>query len=373
VRILSYWRRINIVGVEMKHQFQAADLVTNTSLSNRKIAKIVGLAPNTVGRIRAVIAKKQIGWQQIREMGADEFSRILYVVPQRHSQKRIPDWEYVHKELQKRDVTRSLLWEEYCLVNPDDALSISQFNELYIQYRRKLDLSMRQSHRAGEIVFVDFAGSTIAWKDPETGKQHQAQIFIGVMGCSNFTFAYAVSSQAVADWIQAHVEMFKFFGRAPQIVVPDNLKSAVSRPGREPEINRDYLEMSRHYRVVPIPARVYHPRDKPKAEVGVQFAERWIIARLRKMQFFNLAGINAEITNLLPRLNERPFKRLPGCRHSRYQELDYPSMRDLPAQPYEYAQWTASQKIGPDYHAYIDKHYYSVPHALVQAFFAAER
>jgi transposase len=159
--------------------------------------------------------------------------------------------------------------------------------------------------------------------------------------------------------------MCRFFGGTPQVVVPDNLKAAVTRPGREPEINRVYRELARHYRFVIVPARVRKPRDKAKAEVGVQFAQRWVSAALRNQKFFSLAEINAAIAELLPRLNERPFKRFPGCRRSRFLELDKPMLRPLPSQPFQYGEWTGMQKIGLDYHIYVDKHYYSVPCALV--------
>lgn len=351
----------------MNKLLQVAELIcTKHKMSNRRIGGIVGVAYNTVRRHRRIIAKKQLALEDIRAMSHDDLERLFNSKIRRFSKKRAPDWEYIHRELQQRDVTRSLLWEEYRLANPDDALSISQFNERYNQYRRKLDLTMRQPHRAGECAFVDFAGSTITWTDPRTGKEHSAQVFVGVMGASNYTFAYAVASQAVTDWVEAHVQMFRFFGRAPQVVVSDNLKAAVTRAGRDPEINRIYLELLRWYGVVPIPARVYRPRDKGKAEVGVQYVQRWIIACLRHQQFFSIAEINQAILQLLARLNERKFRRLPGNRRSRFVELDFPMMRDLPAQTFEHAEWTAQQKVGPDYHVYIEKHYYSVPHALVQ-------
>lgn len=350
----------------MNKMNQAVELICGTDMSNRKIGGIVGIAYNTVRRYRRLINKKQLTWADVQAMSAEDIERFLGSKYRNSSNRRVPDWDYIHRELQQRDVTRSLLWEEYRLANPDDALSMSQFNELYNQYRRKLDLTMRQPHRAGECAFVDFAGTTIPWADPQSGEKRTAQVFVGVMGCSNYTFAYAVASQAVADWVEAHMEMFRFFGRAPQVVVSDNLKAAVTRPGRDPEINRNYLESLRWYGVVPIPARVYRPQDKAKGEVSVQYVQRWLVACLRHEQFFSLTDINVAIARLLPRLNERKFRRLPGNRRSRFVELDYPMMRDLPAQPFEHAEWTASQKVGPDYHAYVEKHYYSVPCALVQ-------
>lgn len=350
----------------MNKLLQAADLICNTEMSNRKIGAIVGIAYNTVRRYRRLIEKKQLSWANIEAMTGDALERFLGTAARRLSFKVAPDMTHVHRELQRRDVTRALLWEEYRLANPGNALSMSQFNEHYRQYAGKLDLTMRQSHRAGECAFVDFAGSTISWTDPETGKVHWAQVFVGVLGCSNYTFVLALPSQGSEDWCRAHEEMCRFFGGVPQVLVPDNLKAAVIRPGREPELNRVYHDLARHYRFVIVPARIRKPRDKAKAEVGVQFAQRWIIAALRNRKFFSLAEINVAIAELLPRLNERPFKRLPGSRRSRFLELDQPMLRPLPPQPFEYGEWTGSQKVGLDYHIYVYKHYYSVPCALVR-------
>lgn len=349
----------------MNKILQAVQLICETDMSNRRIGAIVGIAYNTIRKYRKEINRKQHTWIDIQGMSYDALERLFRTGSKRFSDKRLPDWEYIHKEQQLRDVTRALLWEEYRLANPDDALSMSRFNELYNEYVGKLDITMRQPHRAGQCAFVDFAGSTIPWTDPNTGEEHHAQIFVGVLGCSNYTFMYAVASQSTADWVEAHNEMFRFFGGAPQIVVSDNLKAAVIRPGREPVHNRVYVDLLRHYSAYPLAARVYRPRDKAKAEVSVQFGQRWGIACLRHVKFFGLAEINAAIAALMPRLNAKPFRRLPGCRSSRFEEFDKSALKPLPNQPFEYGEWTGTQKVGLDYHVYVDKHYYSVPYVLV--------
>lgn len=349
----------------MNRLMQAAHLICETEMSNRRIGAIVGIAYNTVRRYRRLIDKKQLAWSDIQVMDRDSLERFLETASRRLSKKRLPDWEYVHKELQRRDVTRALLWEEYRLANPEDAMSASRFNELLNEYISKLDLTMRLPHRAGQCVFVDFSGSTIAWTDRASGEEHPAQVFVGVMGCSNYTFAAAVASQSNVDWVDAHVRMFEFFGGVPEVVVCDNLKAAVIRPGRDPELHRTYLDLLRHYNCFPLTARVYRPRDKAKAEVGVLFVERWVVACLRNVKFFSLEEINAAVANLLPRINDRPFRKLPGNRRSRFEELDRPMLKPLPAQPFVHALWTTPQKVALDYHVHVNKHYYSVPHALV--------
>lgn len=341
-------------------------LILTTDMSNRLIGRALNVSYNSVRHHRHTITNKKLRWEDIELMDDGALQAKFSVSSRRLSFKRLPDFAYIHQQLQLcKDVTRTLLWEEYRLANPDDAYCLSHFNSYLQEYIGKLDLVMRQTHLAGECIYVDFAGHTLSWIDLQAGEENVAQIFVGVSGCSNYTFAYATASQSSWDWVEAHNRMFQFFDGVPKIIVPDNLKAAVVCAGREPEINRIYTELARHYRVVIIPARVKHPRDKAKAEVGVQFVSRWILARLRHQKFFSLADINTAIAGMLTQLNERPFKRLPGCRRSRFLELDKPMLRPLPAQPFEYAEWVTAQKIGLDYHAYIKEHYYSVPYALV--------
>ena len=263
------------------------------------------------------------------------------------------------------DVTMQMLWEEYRMDNPEDAYGYSSFTEQYRKYVVNLDLSMRQIHRAGETVFVDFAGRRIPYQPPGEDEQY-AEIFVGVLGCSKLTFAHACASQKIPDWVDAHNRMYHFFGGVPVITVPDNLKSAVTVPGAEPILNRTYKEMASHYGTVIVPARVRSPQDKSLAEIGVQIVTRWITAYLRHHKFFSLQEINDAIADRLVLLNERPFKKLPGCRRERFELLDKPRLMLLPASIYEpTAVWTSTQKVKSDYHVHVDRHYYSVPFQLV--------
>jgi transposase len=257
-----------------------------------------------------------------------------------------------------------LLWQEYRSSHPH-GFAYSWFCEHYRAWVGRLDLVMRQEHRAGEKLFVDYAGHTVAITDRHSGELRHAAIFVAVLGASSYTYAEATWSQELPEWIGSHVRCFEFLGALPQIVVPDNLKSAVTQAHRyEPQLNATYRELARHYGVAVIPARAARPRDKAKAEAGVQLVERWILARLRNRTFFSLAELNAAISALLVELNHRPFKKLPGSRASAFAAIDRPALKALPSAPFEYAEWK-KVRVHIDYHIEFARHYYSVPHALV--------
>jgi transposase len=258
-----------------------------------------------------------------------------------------------------------LVWQEDKASTPD-GLQDSQFCEAYRQWTGKLDLVMRQSHRAGETLFVDSAGQTMPVVNALTGEVRAAAIFIAVLGASNYTFAEATWRQSLPDWIGSHGRAFAALGGVPQVVVPDHLKAAVSRAHRyEPALNRTYAELAQHYDVAIVPARAARPRDKAKVEVGVQVVERWSLARLRYHTFFSLQELNTAITDLLVALNRRPCKKLPGSRQRVCASLDRPALRPLPAQPYAYAAWKLG-RVNIDSHVAVDGHYSSVPYALVK-------
>ena len=221
-------------------------------------------------------------------------------------------------------------------------------------------------HRAGEKLFVDYAGMRATVIDPATGAVREAQVFVAVLGASNYTYAEATWTQGLEDWICAHVRCFTYLGGVPEMVVPDNLRAGVARAHRyEPDINPTYQDLATHYGVAIVPARVRRPRDKSKVEVGVQVVERWILAALRHRQFFSLDELNRGIHKLLETLNRRPFRKLPGSRHTLFEQLDKPVLRPLPVEPYVYAEWK-QVRVHIDYHVEVRGHYYSVPYALVK-------
>src|SRR5205823_85666 len=280
------------------------------------------------------------------------------------AERPLPDWAEVHRELRKKGVTLLLLWEEHRAGNPK-AFRYSRFCELYQEWRGAAEPRMHQVHKAGEKLFVDYAGLTAPVVDRATGEHHPAQIFVATLGASSYTYAEATWSQALPDWIGSHVRTLAALGGVPEIVVPDNLKAAVTRAHRyEPVLNRTYTDLAQHYGFAVIPARAAKPRDKAKVEVGVQVVERWMLARLWHHTFFALAEVNAALAPLLATLNARPFKKLPGSRQALIETLDRPALRPLPAPPYEYAEWKLA-RVNIDYHVEVEGHYYSVPYALV--------
>jgi transposase len=224
---------------------------------------------------------------------------------------------------------------------------------------------MRQRHFAGEKLFVDYAGRTVPIYGARGEEAFRAHLFVGAMGASGCVYAEATRSESLPDWLASHVRALEFYGAAPTILVPDNPKVGVTRADRyEPDLQRSYEELAGHYRCVVIPARPYRPKDKSRVELSVLLVCRWVLARLRHQRFFSLEELNAAIRPLLTDLNERPFQRLPGSRRSVFEALDRPAMRALPPTPYVFAEWK-ERTVAFDYHVDVDRHYYSVPHALV--------
>jgi transposase len=335
-------------------------------LSNRAIARSCSISHSTVGEYLRRAEGAGLSWPLPSDLDEDALLELLFPKLPDASSRRIPrpDWSWVHAELRKKSVTLRLLWVEYREEHPG-GYGYSQFCALYRDWAKRLKPSMRLTHKAGEKVFVDYAGQTIPVVDPQTGEIHQAQIFIGVLGASNYTYVEAQWSQELPNWIGGHVRMFEFFGGAPEIVVPDNLKAGVKHPCRyEPDLNPTYQDLAQHYGVAVIPTRSRKPKDKAKAEVGVQVAERWILARLRHRTFFGLADLNQAISELLDPLNRRPMEHLGRSRREFFELLDQPALRPLPEQPYEFAVWKKA-RVNIDYHIEFGKHFYSVPYGLI--------
>jgi transposase len=334
-------------------------------LSNRAIGRSCSISHSTVGEYLRRAQEAGLSWPLPEDMGEDRLYELLFPKAPPSSSRVIPcpDWSVVHTELRKKSVTLRLLWVEYREAHPD-GYGYSQFCALYRQWAKPLKSSMRLTHKAGEKVFVDYAGQTVPIVDPGTGEVSEAQIFIGVLGASNYTYAEAHESQELFNWITAHVRMFSFFGGVPEIVVPDNLKAGVKHPCRyEPDLNPTYHDLAEHFGTAVIPTRVRKPKDKAKVEVGVQVIERWILARLRNHTFFNLATLNQAIRELLDEINTRQMQHLGRSRRELFEELDQPALKSLPEQAYEYAVWKKA-RVNIDYHIAFDKHYYSVPHTL---------
>jgi transposase len=277
-----------------------------------------------------------------------------------------PDLAHLHQELKRKGVTLMLLWEEYAAAHAGQAYGYSQFCLLYHRFAASLKRSMRQIHRAGDKLFIDYAGQSVPIIDAATGEILRAQIFVAVLGASSYTYAEASLTQQLPDWIASHVRCFEYMGCVAALLVPDNLKSAIKRACRyEPECTSTYEDLARHYGTAILPARPYRPRDKAAAEMSVLLVERWILARVRNRQFFSLEELNAAIRALLIDLNNRPFKKLDGCRRSAFETIDRPAMKPLAQTRYEFAEWKKAI-VNIDYHVECDERYYSVPHSLVK-------
>lgn len=336
-------------------------------LSPRMVARSCGIGRTTVREYLQRAARAGLSWPLPADLSEEELEALLFPprVSPTNAPRPLPDWQAVHAELRRKGVTLFLLWEEYKGVHPD-GYGYSRFCELYRQWAGKLPVWMRQEHKAGEKLFVDYAGMTMVVTDRETGKGREAQIFVATLGASNYTYAEATWTQTLPDWIASHVRAFAFFGGAPQLVVPDNLRSGVSRACRyDPEVNWTYAELAAHYNTAVLPTRVRKPQDKAKVEAGVQGVERRILAKLRNRTFFSLAELNQAIAQLLSEYNQRPFQQLEGSRLTQFLAVDKPALKPLPTTRYEYAEWVKA-RVSLDYHIRADEHYYSVPYQLVK-------
>jgi transposase len=337
-------------------------------LGKRKIAASLGISATAAGACLRRAREAGIAWAQAEETTEEALEARLYpasvALAQLAARRPQPNFAAIHRELKRAGVTLELLWQDYRDQFPD-GYSYSQFCELYRNWKKRVSPTMRQTHVAGERVFVDYAGTKPEIVDSTTGEILTAELFVAVLGASSYTFAEATWTQSLSDWIGSHRRALAFFGRVPAMVVSDNLKSGITKACfYEPNINLTYRDMAQHYGTVIIPARPRKPRDKAKVEVGVQVATRWVIAKLRKRTFFSLTELNAAISELVEQINVRVTRHLGASRRSLFEEIEYPALKPLPAEPYEFAEWKKCRP-GLDYHVEIDNHYYSVPFALI--------
>jgi transposase len=332
--------------------------------SDRQIAAAISSARSTVQECLRRAREAGLVWPLPPEVDEAVLHARLYRRAVPLSRTPQPDFAHLHRELGRRGVTRLLLWEEYKAAHPD-GWQYSVFCDQYRRWLARQELVLRRDHAPGDKLFVDYAGQTVPIVDRYTGEGRAAQIFVGVLGCSNFSYVEATWTQGVADWLGSQVRALQSFGGAPRAIVPDNLKSGVLKAHRyEPQLNPAYQDFAEHYGVAILPARVRKPRDKAKVETGVLVVERWILARLRNRTFFSLGELNSVIRELLERLNTRAFKKLEGCRRSRFEELERTALRALPIRAYEFGEWKKA-KVHPDYHIEVGRAYYSVPYALI--------
>ena len=339
-----------------------------SGLSERVIGRSMSLSNGSVNSYLQRARVAGLRWPLRDDLDDEALERLLFppaAAPEAARARLRPDWAAVDKEMRRKGVTLALLWEEYRGAHPD-GFGYSWFCEQYGAFKSRLRPPMRQSHAAGEKVFVDFAGDTIDVVDPSTGEVRPMKLFVAAMGASSYVFAQARPSEQIADWIGAHVDLFAFLGGAPKFVVCDNLKAAVTNPDRyEPGLNRSYLEFADHYGVAILPARPYKPRDKAKVEQSVLIAERWILARLRNRRFFSTADLNAAIAERVGDINTRVMKGYDASRVELFTTIDKPALKSLPDEPYAFAVWKRC-RVAPDYHVEVDGHWYSTPFRLIR-------
>ena len=332
-------------------------------MSKRKIAASLGVSPTAAGECIRRARRVGLGWPLPEEMTDEALESRLYPPPASKAKHRRPqpNWAGMHRELRRPGVTLQLLWEEHRGAYAD-GYGYSRFCELYRAWEGRLSPTMRQTHVAGERLFVDYAGTTLEVIDGSTGEVITAQLF----GASNHTYAEATWTQGLADWIGSHTRAFAFFGGVPAMVVSDNLKSGITKACfYEPAVNRTYADMAAHYDTAVVPARPRKPRDKAKVEVAVQVATRWIIAKQRNRRFFSLAELNEAIAELVTALNNRVTRHLGASRQGLFDAVERSALKRLPAEPYVYAEWKQC-RAGLDYHVEVERHYYSVPHTLLR-------
>lgn len=334
-----------------------------TKLSHEQIGRALSISKGVVAKYVGRVEARGLDPAVLLTLDEGELQRRLGSAPRvpQYGGRVMPDYAEVHRELKRPGVTLTLLWEEYRRAHEGAATyRYSQFAERYREYVSTLRRSMRQVHYAGEKLFVDYAGDTVGYGDGE-----RAQIFVGVLGASNYTFACATARQTLDDWVEGLVRALEYVEGVPALIVPDNARALIADPDRyEPRASVTVADLASHYGTAVLPARPYRPKDKAKVETAVLVVERWILARLRNRTFATLAEVDAAVGELLEDLNHRPFKRLPGSRASQYQSLDRPALKPLPVSRYELARY-ATAKVNIDYHVVVAEHLYSVPHALV--------
>ena len=335
-------------------------------LSYRKINEALGVGKTSAGEIVRRAELIGLTWPLPQPFDDAELERRLFTAPGEVQPERpAADWAKLHEELKRRSVTLVLLWQEYRAEHPG-GYGYSRFCDLYGEWRRSVSATMRQTHAAGEKLFVDFAGDTAAVIDPLTGDSRAAHIFVAALGASNFTYAEARWSEGLADWISAHVNALGAIDGVPKAVVCDNLKAGVTKPSRyEPGINHTYAELATHYGFAVLPTRIKKPRDKAKAEVAVQIVQRFVLARLRNRRFFSLDELNAAIRECVADLNAKIMRKIGKSRRELLETIERPALKPLPAEPYRYAEWRRA-RVAPDYHIEIAGHYYSVPSRLIR-------
>jgi transposase len=334
--------------------------------SKRRIAASLGISATAAMECVQRARRAGLTWPLPEDLSDQALELRLYPPATINDEQRpLPSWAEIHRELKRPGVTLQLLWQEYREQHPS-GYAYSRFCDLHREWERRLSPTMRQTHIAGEKMFVDYSGTKLQLTDRTTGEVLTAELFVAVLGASNFTYAEATWTQSLPDWIGSHTRALNYFGGVTAVIVSDNLKSGITKACfYDPNVNRTYEEMARHYKTAIVPARPRKPKDKAAVEVGVQIALRWIIAKLRNRTFFSLAELNAAIRDCVEQINNRVTRHLGASRRSLFEQIERSALKKLPDTEYVFAQWKQC-RAGIDYHVEIERHYYSVPYTLMR-------
>ena len=351
--------------VSMRKIRDVLRLTHTMGLSRRQVGEATGVGKSSVADYVRRAEAAGITWPIPDEIDDAELERRLFPTPDEAPKRSEPEWPKIHRELKRQGVTLVLLWQEYQAEHPG-GYSYSRFCNLHDRWRERISPTMRQTHVAGEKLFVDWAGDTTPVFDSTTGQERRAHIFVAALGASNYTYAEARWTETLPDWIGAHVNALAAIGGVPKALVPDNLKAGVTKPSRyEPSINRTYQDLADHYCCVVLPARIVKPRDKAKVEVAVQIVQRFVLAKLRNQRFFSLAELKSAIRDCVTTINAQVMRKIGKSRNELLETLDGPALTALPTTPYSYAEWKRA-RVAPDYHIQIAGHYYSAPSKLIR-------
>ena len=350
---------------QLRHMLRLA----REGVSAREMGRRLGVARSTIQDNLKRAAAAALSWPLPEDLTDDALEKRLFTHAgvKTGARRRVePDWTELARELKQPGVNMMILWEEYRAAHPE-GYGYSRFCDLFRGFERRLTPVMRQHHVAGDKVFVDYSGKRIGIVNPATGEIREAEIFVAVLGASNLTYAEATWTQKLPDWTGAHVRMFRFFGGAPRLLVPDNLKSGINKASfYDPEINRTYGALAAHYGVGVLPARPKRPRDKAKVEAGVRFAQSYILGRLRRQTFFSLSECNAAIALAMETMNGRTMRKLGASRRELFEKIEREALSPLPEADWEFAEWKRA-RVSIDYHIEVESFFYSVPHALIHA------
>lgn len=350
------------------HPFKHVDTlrwILTTPCTDRDIAASVGVSKNTVHRYRLLAAEKKLSWEQLAPLTPIEVDQLFNKPSRTGRRKHHPDWSQVHDQVKRKRLPLQVVWEAYRASHADNALSYSQFAAMYARHRDELPTEMRQHHQPGDKVYVDYSGDTCSYRCPHTGKQVRVQLFVGVLPASSLIFATCVPSQTTEDFIQANVQMLNFFGGVPQVLVCDNLKAAVIKPGSDPVLQASFADFARYYDMLVMPARPYRPKDKATVESSVRIVQNHVSKQLIDEEFHSLSALNHAIAEKVARLNERPMQEYKVNRVQRFEQMERHTLRPLPAESYRFTEYLEIPTVPQDYHVCIRDHHYSVPHPLI--------